>query len=205
MDYKPWLFKNVKFPKGAKIQVPTNDGITTPSGAAGFFSPEECARILEVSRQVPDREAITGNGLGARSRSRRISRVREVYPDPTTNWIFEKLETVLLLINRQYQFGITGFFEGAQIYEYPVEGHLNWHMDVAKGYMSARKMSMSVQLNNGDEYDGGDLEFMDFNNKAPRGIGDLIVFPSYLMHRVSRVTRGTRYSWVSWVHGPPFR
>ena len=78
-------------------------------------------------------------------------------------------------------------------------------MDIAKGYMSARKTSLSVQLNNGDEYDGGDLEFMDVKESAPRGIGDLTVFPSYMNHRVSKVIRSVRYSWVSWVHGPPFR
>jgi len=77
-------------------------------------------------------------------------------------------------------------------------------MDVARGYMSNRKLSMSVQLPDGMDYEGGDLEFLVFKEKAPRGQGDLIVFPSYLMHRVSALTRGTRFRRVSWVHGKPF-
>ena len=207
MKYKPWLFKYIK-EQAADLTVPLqeNSGITIPTGGAGFFSKEECKQIIEISRQVPDHEAVTGDGLGARSYSRRKSKVREVYPDPSTDWVFQKLETALIQLNtQQYRFEVAGFYEGAQIYEYPVGGNLDWHMDIAKGYMSNRKLSMSVQLSEPDDYDGGNLEFMDFDETAPRGIGDLIVFPSYLMHRVSEITRGTRYCWVSWVHGPAFR
>lgn len=96
-------------------------------------------------------------------------------------------------------------FEGAQIYEYPTGGFLDWHMDIAKGYMAHRKLSMSVQLTDGAEYKGGNLEFMDFKETGPRGIRDLAVFPSFLQHRVSKLTRGTRRAWVSWVHGPSYR
>ena len=78
-------------------------------------------------------------------------------------------------------------------------------MDIAKGYMSNRKLSMSVQLTDGAEYEGGNLEFMDFKETGPRGIGDLIGFPAFLQHRASKLTRGKRYAWVSWVHGPAYR
>ena len=124
----------------------------------------------------------------------------------TADWVFKKLESALIqLNNQQYEFEVHGFFEGAQIYEYPPGGYLDWHMDIAKGYMSMRKLSMSVQLTDGNEYEGGNLEFADFNEVGPRGIGDLIVFPAFLRHRVSALTSGTRRCWVSWVHGPPFR
>ena len=46
---------------------------------------------------------------------------------------------------------------------------------------------------------------MDFKETGPRGIGDLIVLPAFLQHRVSKLTRGQRYAWVSWVHGPAYR
>jgi len=172
----------------------------------GFFTAEECTEILNIHERMPQREAITGNGLGQRTNERRKSSLSEVYPDASTNWIFEKLESALLQLNgQQYRFDVDGFFEGAQIYEYPQGGYLDWHMDIARGYMSNRKLSISVQLTDGAEYDGGDLEFMDFDETGPRGLGDLIVFPSFLQHRVSRLTRGKRYAWVSWVHGPAYR
>ena len=35
-------------------------------------------------------------------------------------------------------------------------------------------------------------------------IGTMILFPSYVLHRVSEVTKGTRYSLVGWAHGNSF-
>ena len=35
--------------------------------------------------------------------------------------------------------------------------------------------------------------------------GDIVVFPSYLMHRVTPVTRGERYSLVAWACGEQFK
>jgi PKHD-type hydroxylase len=40
---------------------------------------------------------------------------------------------------------------------------------------------------------------------APRERGAVIIFPSYVLHRVTRVTRGVRKSLVVWVTGPNFR
>jgi len=34
--------------------------------------------------------------------------------------------------------------------------------------------------------------------------GTVIVFPSFLKHRVTEVTRGKRYSLVQWLNGPDF-
>ena len=206
MEYKPWIFKDGEIEAGGPESLEECSGLTIPTGGIGFFSPEECTEIIRLSKQVPERMAVTGDGLGGRTTERRQSRLREIYPHASTNWIFAKLEAALQQLNKQqYRFDVQGFFEGAQIYEYPTGGYLDWHMDIAKGYMSNRKLSMSVQLSDGADYDGGDLEFMDFEETGPRGIGDLIVFPAFLQHRVSKLTRGARYAWVSWVHGPSYR
>jgi len=206
MEYKPWIFQDGDTKSAGPESLVQCSGLTIPTGGLGFFSCEECEEILRISQQVPAQVAKTGDGLGGTITRRRKSNLVEVYPDPSTNWIFEKLEVALKQLNsQQYRFDVQGFFEGAQIYEYPEGGFLDWHMDIAKGYMSNRKLSMSVQLTDGAEYEGGDLEFMDFEETGPRGIGDLIVFPAFLQHRVSRITRGKRYAWVSWVHGPSYR
>ena len=36
-------------------------------------------------------------------------------------------------------------------------------------------------------------------------IGDLVVFPSYVLHEVTPVTKGERNSLVCWVTGPSFK
>ena len=41
---------------------------------------------------------------------------------------------------------------------------------------------------------------------APRDLGGVIVFPSFVLHRVTPVTRGIRHSLNAWIHGElPFK
>ena len=75
---------------------------------------------------------------------------------------------------------------------------------------------MSISLSDPKEYKGGDFEF-DFRQhvnikknsflkaKELKPKGSIIVFPSYIWHRVLPITSGTRYSLVAWVCGKPFK
>jgi PKHD-type hydroxylase len=91
--------------------------------------------------------------------------------------------------------------------QYSQDGHFDWHVDVDwKGpHAYDRKVSISIQLSDSDEYTGGDLEFedVDFPDKELiRKKGTAIVFPSYIRHRVTPVTSGVRRSLVAWAEGP---
>ncbi len=77
-----------------------------------------------------------------------------------------------------------------------------------------RKLSITINLNEPGEYEGGNLKF-DFGPHAQgkrfhecveiRPQGSIIVFPSYTYHQVTPVTKGTRYSMVLWSLGEPFK
>ena len=76
-----------------------------------------------------------------------------------------------------------------------------------------RKLSVTVSLTDPKEYKGGELEF-DFRNQDKSNIrtcteilpkGSLVVFPSFVWHRVKPVTKGVRHSLVIWNLGYPFR
>ena len=63
-----------------------------------------------------------------------------------------------------------------------------------------------LQLSNSSDYDGCNLELMGCpQDPKMRENGTLIMFPSYVRHRVTHITRGTRYCVVGWGHGPHFR
>ena len=78
-----------------------------------------------------------------------------------------------------------------------------------------RKVSVTVCLNDYKEYQGGELEIaMDGPPHLPKKIHDLrniaskgtvLVFPSFVWHRVKPVPSGTRYSLVIWTDGKPYR
>lgn len=83
------------------------------------------------------------------------------------------------------------------LYDANDSSHINWHVDNAK-------LTFVIQLSTPDEYDGGELQFNNGNIMlASKEIGSIIVFPSYLLHRVTPITRGIRRSLVIWADGPP--
>jgi PKHD-type hydroxylase len=77
-----------------------------------------------------------------------------------------------------------------------------------------RKLSVTCSLSDPKDYKGGELEFQFRNRDDPTPTrpcleilprGSIVVFPSFVWHRVKPVTEGTRYSLVIWNLGYPFR
>ena len=69
-----------------------------------------------------------------------------------------------------------------------------------------RKLTIVAQLTRSEEYEGGELQLNPAGQPftASRGIGDAILFASFVLHRVTPVTSGLRHSLTCWVHGPEF-
>ena len=97
-------------------------------------------------------------------------------------------------------------------------GFYDWHVDEEaeiepiNGKYFARKLSMTIWLNDPDEYEGGELDIeikgpdVDLRYdtlKYPKG--SILIFPSDKWHRVRPVTSGERKSLVTWFRGPPLR
>ena len=190
---------------GYPPDLPQHPGLVLPAGEKGAFTPEECQRIVDLGRQLPEAVATTGDGDGRITYTNRKATVRTVYPAPESDWIFDRLETIVAKAVHHFRFDLAGFYEGGQIYHYPRGGFLNWHMDIGHRHMSNRKLAISLQLSSGEQYEGGDLRFEDCEQPAPREQGTVIVFPAYMRHGVTPITRGHRDCFVTWVHGPPFR
>jgi len=89
------------------------------------------------------------------------------------------------------------------------KGKYDWHHDVRlSGSMPYdRKLSVVIQLSDREDYEGGEFEFSTVAHPGavfePRG--SLLIFPSFLQHRVLPVTRGIRHSLVTWIEGPRWR
>jgi len=94
-------------------------------------------------------------------------------------------------------------------YHAAAEGQYGWHQDVwlESTRPFDRKLSVVVQLSDGEDYSGGAFEF--FGLPHPGGPfaarGSILIFPSFLHHRVLPVTSGVRRSLVTWVEGPRWR
>lgn len=167
-----------------------------------IFSGEECDAILALGRgrmRYLSIETVPIEGL-------RTALTLWLDPGAEVAFILERLSYVARQVNGFYGFDMAGFRDPLLMSEYRVGDGIDWHFDVAEAATSTRKLSLSVQLSDPGDYDGGALEFMPRGELAfARGRGSVIVFPSYLCHRVTRVTRGARAAMVCWVHGPAFR
>lgn len=138
----------------------------------------------------------------------RKTKVAFIEPQRENQWLYEKLGTLAIKCNQErYGFEILGFHYNLQLAKYGEGDFFNWHLDFGVGPISNRKLSITVQLSDPDEYEGGELQFMINQNAitAPKEKGTAIVFPSFIMHRVTPITKGTRQSIVGWISGPPYR
>ena len=171
---------------------------------ADIFSHEECESIIEIGKKIG---LVSGEaGLNGVSDYRR-SNIAFMFPSAYTEWIFHRLEHAIQNLNTFFGFELDGMGEGIQFTEYNApEGHYNWHCDVGE-WMNIRKLSITVELSDPNDFDGGHLELNPTGKIAQieKVRGRATAFPSYMLHRVSPVTSGTRYSLVVWVAGPPFK
>ena len=123
-----------------------------------------------------------------------------------SRWLYEKVWNTFQAVNRWFKFDLLGLVDEIQFARYSVGDGFGWHLDAGGGQTSTRKLSMSVQLCDDDEYSGGDLEVCACPQLDPRRRrGTIIVFPSFLAHCVTAITRGSRCSLVAWAHGPVFK
>jgi len=93
--------------------------------------------------------------------------------------------------------------------------HYDWHTDAGLRMNQngkIRKLSMTVALVDGSDYEGGEFE-INMSTPEKENIhvvkeskikGSVVIFPSFVWHRVKPVTAGTRYSLVNWHQGRPF-
>ena len=101
--------------------------------------------------------------------------------------------------------------EQLQFANYRKEAHYDWHRDCDIQSDVYRKLSVTVQLSDPEDYQGGVLEFKNYWGTTPivtpenvLAKGSIIVFPSAMLHRVTPVTKGERFSLVQWYSGPDF-
>ncbi len=173
-----------------------------------FLTKEECDFFHQIWDLNPN-EPSTVSGSNKEDNTLRKSRVISVDPSQEkTLWFFHKTTQLASSTNAErYGFELHGFYEPLQLATYEEGDFFDWHADFGSGPSSNRKLSITIQLSDPNSYEGGDLEFMINKQavKAPRNQGTAIVFPSFVLHRVTPVTKGCRRSIVGWVHGPPFR
>jgi PKHD-type hydroxylase len=179
------------------------------------FSKELCGNIIEEGLKIDPVDAVVGFQNYSSNNSVRKSTVRWIdRRHPKLNWLFGELTNYFHIANHN-AFGVELWnLNEIQFTEYTEEnqGFYDWHNDVNwdDGRCVHRKLSLIIQLTDPETYSGGELEIQPLYLSAPpskdvKDQGTIVVFPSFLMHKVNRVTRGKRYSLVAWIEGPKWK
>jgi PKHD-type hydroxylase len=202
--------------------------------------PRICDMIVQYGKAEKEREVLALTGDFGRNRDLKKApltgkEVENLKKKRDSNivwmndiWIYKEIQPYVNQANRNAGWNFEwDCSESCQFTKYKKNQYYDWHCDswdepyVEEGPTKGkiRKLSMTCQLTDGSEYEGGELEF-DFRNYDPHmrdeskhriqckeilPKGSIIVFPSFVWHRVKPVTKGVRYSLVMWNLGYPFK
>lgn len=186
---------------------------------SGLIAPATCDDIIEVAMQRAPRDAAVG--LDRRvDQDYRDSEVRFLgFGDLDANglhqWrhLFAEIKYYAEWANANAFGADINFMRDLQFatYREQRQQHFAWHRDtfwINPTQMSQRKLTTIIQLSDADTYTGCDLELEVDQRPCPmelRKRGTLIVFPSFVWHRVTPIVKGIRHSLVSWYDGPAWR
>jgi PKHD-type hydroxylase len=172
------------------------------------FSKEECEKIITIGNSLNLQQARIGNMHLNLNHEVRKSNVSWISPNDQTEWIFLKMQKIIESANEDFfKFNISGINEGLQFTQYKAPGG-HYHAHIDKTYKNIiRKLSITIQLSDPKNYEGGDLQIYEGDNpeNMQKELGMAVIFPSYVLHRVTPVSRGERYSLVGWFTGDPFK
>jgi PKHD-type hydroxylase len=187
--------------------------------AHDVFTQEECKRIIEIGTNGIGASPLTYGVVGdLNNAEKNIEEIAKIRRSPVAwlrsdvqenHWIYQRLTGAIKSINDQFfNYDLTEI-QSLQFTSYDAEeeGFYGKHIDMMYTGTGTRKLSVSIQLSSGDDYEGGDLllHTRDDPERPHRQQGTGIFFPGYTLHEVTPVTRGKRYSLVAWVLGPRFK
>lgn len=170
-----------------------------------FLTKEECKQIVLLGKSKVLKKANTANNNKNKTRD---SNVSWLAPSDNLHWLYRRLtDTITSLNNRFFGFDLHGFAEGLQFTNYKApDGKYDTHIDRAFNWQ-VRKLSITIQLSNPNDYEGGNLELINGDKPiiCEKQQGKLYAFPSFMLHRVTPVTKGERNSLVAWITGSSFK
>jgi hypothetical protein len=164
---------------------------------------EEFALNVSISQSTIKNQSLNNDNIIRKSKNGWIS---------TNHWLSGFIWFYVQKANSEnFLYDIDGIENDViQYCKYDVGDYYSWHTDysISSTSNSTRKISFIIQITNPLEYEGGEVQFIDENDRlyhACKDVGSVILFDSRTKHRVKKIRRGVRKSIVGWVVGPRWR
>lgn len=166
------------------------------------FTAAECAAIVGLARARTLEPATVWGGdndlvVPELRRAQRCHLARGA----DTAWLFDRLDALFADAAARFEVAVDPVFEEIQVVRYGVGDHFqSWHSDAGTDRYAERQISLSVELSDPADHDGGLLEIAPGTVGAARTLpqGGTRLFLSRAIHRVTPVTRGERWALVAW-------
>ena len=190
-----------------------------------FLTSEQCDELIQkFDESKPQKSGVAGTYEGSEL-NENVRKVQEVRlkNDVVLSDGFKLTKHIIMacemsnLINFKFQLEKPYQLEDIVLLRYENTDKYDWHLDIGKNETSVRKISAIIQLSDEQDYEGGDLKFnlrgLDSSNgdtvMSPppefKQQGSLVIFPSFLWHKVEPITSGKRYSLVMWTLGEQWK
>ena len=180
-----------------------------------LFNIEECDKVLKAFRDFPTALGTVGHASNygdtpIPSITKQLRDCYVTYCEKTRNttWFIERIEKALIETNDKYwKFQVSSFIDPPRLMSYYEGQHFqSYHADIGQGITSFRKLTSILFLSDPSTYEGGEFEMPgEYIDKATLSKGSLLIFPAYLVHRVSPVTKGERHTLVYRICGAPLK
>jgi hypothetical protein len=188
---------------------------TTVAGCINIYeniwpNPKETIEMLEFECANPEsglswqRAETIGQGTNQNSRTNynlNVTNIAEITGNQVAANIHNQFYTMLIAsvgpYARKYEIDETFYHEHYSVLRYRGGQEYRAHYD--GGTSIGRCISAICYLN--DDYDGGEIEFVNFGIKIKPEPGMLVLFPSNYAysHIAHPVTDGTKYAVVTWI------
>lgn len=184
-----------------------NQFLTTPIVAESAFDKEDIKKIIDIidSEAVPKKDITVGSDAEQPDAKFKISFIP--YNDENA-WVYGKLYDLALEANEQtYKFENVDMFEHIVYMELNESDYIHFHLDIGNEFpQNSRKITAVVNLNNSDDYRGGQFNVKSTDGVTlSRSIGDASFFPAYLQNDVEVVNSGVKKILVAWFGGEAFK
>lgn len=168
----------------------------------GAFTADECAAIVALAQAHRLEPATVWGGSGDEVvPDRRRAQRCHLTQGSETAWLFGRLDALFADAAARFEIAVDPVFEVIQVVRYGVSDHFQaWHSDAGTDRHHERQLSLSIELSDPADHDGGVLEIAPGSVGAARTLpqGGARLFLSRAIHRVTPVTRGERWALVAW-------
>ena len=187
------------------------------------FDKKTCEKIIKLgkSKQPSDNSYIGMNKEGSFNKTPK--RVDKKIRNSGVTWLNDQRLYDLIAPFFKAANNMSGWkfqydwFEEIQFTSYEKNQHYDWHCDIGKTHINnkIRKLSCVINLTDPKKFKGGDFYFAldnpsgigrkEIKFKELKNQGTVVVFPSFVFHKVKPITQGNRYSLVIWGLGESFK